>query len=298
MPHQARLESTHRVSVSRVPRIFRFARRASRVAFFTLILCTLPSACRAEPIYVIGSAGDQGQNAIATDLSSFGNTVTIGGQLSDYSAYREVWDTNYADGSPISAAEKTYLQSGGRMFLAGELSGFDPRKNAIVNFVSNVGGGQITLVGEENGTNAQTETFTTRGQILNSPVSFSSIQFPGTRTVSITNTGGSDGFLAMEAHPNVGSVLAWDFGGITSSQSSRLITIFDLDFVEHVSPDWINDMAVYLDAPATVTPAPASLVLLGTGLPVGFGLIFLQERRRLQQTAGGVAGITLPRQGA
>jgi hypothetical protein len=251
-----------------------------------ILLLSVPAWSSAGTILVLGNTADQATAGVANQLEAAGfNVVVSGSYLSNYSPYDEVWDLNYGDPNlNQNAAFKTYLQQGGRMFIEGEWSAFDSRNTAIVNFVSSIGGGTLTLVGDENGTNYQDEPITAAGQVVNSPNVVSSVYLPGDRTVSITNSGSSDGFLVTHStHPgqeDTGSVVGWNFGGISSSPGARLLVSFDSDFYRY-SPGWVADMGTYLDGPRiSPVPAPSTLMLILTGLPTGCGLCFLRRPPR------------------
>jgi hypothetical protein len=200
------------------------------------------------------------------DLTALGHTVTRGGTLSDYSAYDQVWDLRVT--TTLTDADVTamgaYLRAGGRMFLTGDNSSFPSLQNrnvSLVSWVEAVGAGILNL---ENITTNLPQPITSAGQVVNSPNTFSSIDYIEGNTVSLSST---DGFLVtQEASTNRGSLVGWDFGDINGSPDARMLVGFDIEILRLQA--WTQNMATYLDGPAPnqVVPVPPAAVLFGLGL--------------------------------
>lgn len=248
------------------------------LAIATLALSVaLGGQAMASSIYVINDTSyyhGMVQNAVS-NLNTLGYSVSTGGTLANYSPYSQVWDLRYSSnlGASDISSMSNYLQSGGRLYLTGEHSGFDSIRNlSLVNFISGVGGGNLNLLGEAGW---QGETFTAEGNSLlnNNPNSFSSIQFNAARTVSSAGAG----FLATEEAPGSGrgSLVGWNFGDIAGAEDARMLVGFDIEIFGN-GLAWTENMATYLGDSAPV-PEPGTVMLLGAGF---LGLAFYGKRRK------------------
>jgi hypothetical protein len=140
----------------------------------------------AVEIYVMGN-GDNQVEAVVGHLRSMGHTVTKGWALDDYSAYDQIWNfefwREFTDRD--TAAMRDFLANGGCMCIVGE-SGRDNRNNGIVNWVFNVGGGDVFLEGTEG---VASQAVTAYGQMLNFPHVFFEIWFNPAHTVAFPTQG-------------------------------------------------------------------------------------------------------------
>lgn len=193
------------------------------------------------------------------NLTALGHTVTAGGTLADYSAYDEVWDLRYSGN--LTAADITamgnFLAGGGSMYMTGEHTGFNSsRNNSLISWINGVGGGAVSLL---NINAAGPQAITPAGQVVNSPNTFSTINFNAANTVGTASTG--NGFL-VSSLGSYGSLLGWDFGDITGAAGARLLVGFDIEIFQN-GINWTENMVTYLAANQSNTPeAGASLVFL------------------------------------
>lgn len=236
-----------------------------------------PAALAAPQVYVIDSnvsAYVQVQ-AAKSHLSSLGYSLTSGGTLADYSAYDQVWDLRY--GGNLSAADVSamgaYLGGGGRMYLTGENAWYDSLRNtSLVNFISAVGGGALTLA---DGYASGAQPITPNGQVVNGPNTFTAVDFAAART---TSTAGN-GFLVTEtaSGSGSGSLVAWSFGDLEGAPLARMLVGFDIQIFTN-GPDWTENMAAYLGQAATVIPLPPALAFYGASV-VLLGLFGIRGQR-------------------
>jgi hypothetical protein len=240
-----------------------------RIALLAFGLVTTPAAVFAFNIKVIDTSGHGMVTAAKNQLTSLGHTITTGGTLSDYSGFDQVWDLRY--NVNLTAADITamgsYLQSGGNLYLTGEHSGFNAsRNNSLVSFISGVGGGSIALA---NGNAVGAQTITAAGQIVNSPNTFSSVNFNSANTVTALDTG--NGFQVT----NLGSLLGWDFGDISGAANARMLVGFDIEIFQNPT-GWTQNMATYLgDAPSNVPESGSTVALVGVAM---LGLVLVRRR--------------------
>jgi len=231
-------------------------------------------------IYVINNTSSfhgMVQNAVL-HLQNLGYTVNQGGALGSYAGFEQVWDLRYL--TNISAGEAasftTYLQSGGRMYLTGEHSGFDSDRNvSLVAFLNGVGAGPVTIAG---GVGNQLQTITTEGQVVNSPNVFSTVSFNAARTVAET----SNGFLVTQTAPGSGqgSLIGWDFGDIVGSPNARMLVGFDIEIFEN-GQLWTQNMATFLgSASQEAVPEPGTLAMFACGA-LGLGVLRMRRRRTI-----------------
>ncbi len=224
----------------------------------------------AATIYTIGSDVD----GATSNLTTLGHSVSTGSVLTDYSAYDQVWDLRILQN--LTPADQTsmgnYLASGGRMFLTGENDGFDTqRNNTLVTWISNVGGGSISLTGDA-GTTLVTQSFTTEGALVNSPNTFASLEYNAARTVSVSS---GNAFLVTEKNPGEGSLLGWDFGDISGASNARMIIGFDAQLFSSGTNgiNFTENVYSYLASPV---PLPAAFWLMASGL---LGLVSFRKKR-------------------
>lgn len=235
-------------------------------------------------IYVIDTSGLTAEPKAA--LLTLGYTIDSGGTLTDYSAYEQVWDLRYSQNitEGDAAAFTAYLQSGGRMYLTGEHTGFNTlRNNSLISFLNSVGAGTVTST---NSTSNGLQAITADGQIINPGGTYTHINYSGGLIVAVAES--SQGFLVSETAPGsgTGSLIGWDFGDITGSASARMLVGFDINLSGRTTGGSLQTavwgrFAQFLDdeAPTTAAvPEPATLALWG-----GLGFIGLLVARRQKQ---------------
>lgn len=246
-----------------------------------LVLAWSTSQAQAA-IYVIDTSGLTTEPKAA--LLALGYTVDAGGTLADYSAYEQVWDLRYSQNITAgdAVAFTAYLQSGGRMYLTGEHTGFNTsRNNSLISFLNSVGAGTVTST---NSTYNGLQAITADGQIINPGGTYTHINYSAGLIVSES----SPGFLVTETTPGsgAGSLIGWDFGDITGSESARMLVGFDINLSGRTTGGSLHTavwgrFAQFLDdeAPtAAAVPEPATLALWG-----GLGFIGLLVARRQKQ---------------
>lgn len=225
-------------------------------------------SAHAALIYVV-DAGVSGHGQVAaakSHLTGLGHTVSAGGTLGSYAGFDQVWDLRYnaaLTGADITAMG-AFLQSGGRMYLTGEHSGFATRNNSIAPWVAGVGGGGMTVNSDAvSGSQALTAAALAVG-LGSSPNAFASIGFGAANT----STAGSltQAFLATDAGNGTGSLVGWDFGDISAAPSARMLIGFDIEIFQNGS-SWTENMYTYLAANAGPgVPEPGALLMAATAL--------------------------------
>jgi hypothetical protein len=143
---------------------------------------------------------------------------------SEVATYAHIWDVSYDTILTTSIADKlkTYLQSGGAVFLLGENAGFVQRDNSIDNFIENyMGGGTIVVsttgVGSVNATVASEFLLSNNDNdvTLLAPGVFSSI---GTGTTLVSSASGIHGAV-------------WKTGSLSQAPTGAVCSVLDINFV-------------------------------------------------------------------
>ena len=243
------------------------------IALLVVLVCTQVSSA-ANILVIKVYSYPQSTNAI-NHLNSLGHTVTVGGTLANYSAFDQVWDLRFAKKlTEVDVdAMGNFLRGGGSMYMAGEGSAYDARNNSLRSFVSSVGGGTVSLIGDARGS----QSITAQGQAVNSPNVFGSVSFHYARTSA---TAGS-GFLVTEqgvGSGRGGSLVGWDLGDISGSPDARMLVGFDIEIFQN-GVQWTENMATYLgdESPGSSVPEPSTFIL---ALLATIGLSFYRRRRR------------------
>lgn len=208
-----------------------------------------------------------------------GNTVNIVSDIPvSLAGYSQVWDVRFSNNFALNGAQqsqyKSFLQSGGGMFLMGENSSFMTRNTSIFDFVNLVGGGVLgpNLVGSCDGTQNVIGSF-------QGPNAVTSVNFPCSGVVASSGTGH---WITERADHTGGSGIAWGVGDLADALDGALTTIFDVNFMQGTYGDNLQNLTKNLigfigdqvDPPSRVSE-PEGLALLGLGL-LGLGL----SRRR------------------
>ncbi len=174
---------------------------------------------------------EEATSVVDTDNTNIANLMTTAGltvdtsngvPTGDLSGYAQIWDTRFNQ-IPLTYEDmlsyKNYLAEGRTLVLIGENSGFVTRNNSIVAFISELGGGSITLSTPNN------------AQTVQSP-------FTGPNTVTSITIQASDGttdpgtgaFMTKDAS-NVGAGLYYARGTLPDAAAGRLMVVFDVNFL-------------------------------------------------------------------
>ncbi len=224
-----------------------------KILILLAISCMTLMPSFAATIYVLHDGHGSSVNAVSL-LTSLGYTVTVGGVLTNYGSYNQVWDLRY--NSALTSAEntayKTYLEQGGRLYLSGEHSGFDHRNTTLVSFVSLVNGGTLSLSADYATTQTVVDSrFTANG--------LSSISINSGRS---TTSAGTGFFVTKDTAAGKGSILGWDAGSLSGSPSGKMLIGFDIDMFSNANASaMVRNFSDFLGSAVTPVPEPQTLVL-------------------------------------
>ncbi len=209
-----------------------------------------------------------------------GNTFTVSDtRPASLAPYDQIWDLRFSNASPLDAADQAaylaYLQSGRRMFVMGENSGFMTRNNSIFAFVTAAGGGSLTFV-SPNSTQTVNPPF-------NAPNAVSTITYNNPGGVTSSGTG----LFATNAGTD-GTAVAWATGTLGNAPAGSLATVFDVNFMEDTasqdSQNFLRNLCGFVatgGAAASPIPTLSEYGLAGTSLAAAlWGLYALRNRRR------------------
>lgn len=183
----------------------------------------IPPSPENNSVLIIGGEGDA-HVSIQNELQAAGHTVTYnsGTSLPSISGYQQVWDLRY--NTAISSSDisqyNTFLQNRGFLYITGENAGFATRNNSISNFVSQLGGGTLSVPG--NALDTQTAN-----------VSY----FPNQETVSyaaaaeIINSGGTGRRLTTDSLGK-STAMMWigNAGDFSSTYNGSVIVVADVNW--------------------------------------------------------------------
>lgn len=170
----------------------------------------------------------------------------------DLSQYSQLWDLGYASPYITNPDNPTtrltqYIQSGGALFLLGENSSFQPRDNAIGQFVSSLGGGSGIAEGAIDFNYSR--TLTIKNEFLldnaNSQVTFAR---PGVFT-----SFGNGTPMTVQGFPFTGELhypaVMWKSGSLTVAPIGAVISILDLNFIVGVyqNLDFVDNLIASLN---------------------------------------------------
>lgn len=163
-------------------------------------------------------------STLQSQLTSRGNTVTVSdGVATSLSGYDQVWDLRFSNTSPLSASDQSqylsFMQGGGNLFVMGENGGFSTRNNSVLAFISEAGGGSITLRGVRS---LDAQTFSTNGGIITYD------------WADVANSAGTGKFMTT-LPDGAGSAIAWETGDLTNAGSGALAVVFDVNFMDEVA---------------------------------------------------------------
>lgn len=202
--------------------------------------------------------------SITTNLQAVctGHTYTVSDtQPASLTGYDQIWDLRFSDASALTSPEQAaylaFLQSGKRMFVMGENSGFMTRNNSIASLVGLAGGGALTFVAPGD---AQTVNAPFTGGGLTSMVynAAGGVVLPGTGAFATNNATG-------------GSAVAWNAGTLGNAPAGLLTVVYDVNFMQSGAAadqaQFLANLCNYVTTGGEVVP---------TAVPVGgFGVVAL-----------------------
>jgi hypothetical protein len=177
----------------------------------------------ATDIYPVIAARETalGYNSIL--VTSYSDLLTY--NLFDYA---HIWDIGYASPYATNPSNPTnrlyqYLQYGGAMFILGENSNFGVRDNAIDDFVTNIGGGNIVRSTTDYSSSSIEVTVESKFLLANNnnKVTFAR---PGTFTSIGNGTPITGPFTGSEY-----VAVMWETGSLASANAGAIISILDIN---------------------------------------------------------------------
>lgn len=160
----------------------------------------------------------------------------------DLSQYAHIWDVGYASPyttNPYDPTSQltTYLKNGGAMFMLGENAGFGVRDDTIDNFITGLGGGNVTRSTSRYGYSVAT-TIDPQFLLVNNvnkvtfsaPGGFISI---GTGTAMTTAFAESIYVAAM-----------WKTNSLANAPRGAVVSVLDVNFLVgiHIQPSFIDNL--------------------------------------------------------
>lgn len=170
----------------------------------------------------------------------------------DLTVYSQLWDLGYATPyttNPFNPTNKlrTYVQSGGALFILGENSAFQPRDNQIGIFVEACGGGVDITEGTVDFNYQRTLTLDSRFRLANN-----SSQVTFARPGVFVNIGNgvpmTNSFpLTVELHY---PAVMWPVGSLSVCPIGSVMSVLDLNFIFGVyqNNDFIDNIIVSLNS--------------------------------------------------
>lgn len=185
--------------------------------------------------------------SLAARLTAQGLTPTL---VQSYSAlgsielteYSQIWDIGYASPYTSNPSDPTsklysYIQSGGSMFLLGENSGFGVRDDAIDNFVTGLGGGNIT----RSFTDYNYVVYTTLLPEYRLANSSSALSF--SRPGGFISLGNGTAMTTPFAS-NVYVAVMWETGKLSGAPAGSIVSVLDINFLagSTLNNDFIDNL--------------------------------------------------------
>lgn len=142
--------------------------------------------------------------------------------------YAHLWDIGYASPYTTNPTDPTtrlyqYLQYGGAMFILGENSNFGARDNAIDDFITNIGGGNIVRSSTDYSSSSLEVTVDQKFLLANNnnKVTFAR---PGTFTSIGNGTSMTTAFSASEY-----VAVMWETGSLSGANAGAIISLLDVN---------------------------------------------------------------------
>ena len=176
---------------------------------------------------------------ITSIMTAAGKTVTTSVDVpgDDLSGYAQIWDVRHdtplTNGHGDFYSYTTYLAGGGTVVVIGENTGFVTRNNSIVSLISNLGGGSITITGEDNATETVQSPF-------NSPNVITTVTYP---TSAYAGNSGTGTFITKRTD-TTGSALYFARGTLSNATAGRLMVVFDVNWM---TTDYGSDFQNLID---------------------------------------------------
>ncbi|MGB0584423.1 MAG: hypothetical protein ACPGMT_05050, partial [Candidatus Puniceispirillaceae bacterium] len=172
---------------------------------------------------------------------AIGNAVTVVSDIpNDITVYDQVWDVRlgYVPEDTLTPDEieqyLSYLQSGGGMFVMGELAQYASRNASVVDLITLAGGGDIDLQ------NVSSRALQRVHDRFNQPNALSDQDFYFA-DANIAGSPGTGFFITELIEGTGGSGIAWDAGTLTNALLGTLTVIFDVNFFQRHSDQPVND---------------------------------------------------------
>jgi hypothetical protein len=187
---------------------------------FTLQVVT--ASTRALLVTEATSVVDTDNTNIANLMTAAGLTVdtSTGLPTGDLSVYAQIWDTRFNQ-IPLTYEDmlsyKNYLAGGRTLVLIGENAGFATRNNSILAFISELGGGSITLSTPNNAQTVQSP--------FTGPNAVTSITIQAADGTSDPGTGA----LMMRDANGIGGGIYYARGTLSNTVWGRLMVLFDVN---------------------------------------------------------------------
>ena len=216
---------------------------------------------KSSNILIVYDTNSVGTNRYSTDVNPTNIAITISNRetalgftpttitsyavfeaLSDsqIANYAHIWDVGYDTliTSSVSIRYKTYLSSSGAMFLLGENGSFIARDNSLSSFITETGGGNITVTTPTDNlpsTVAQEFRLVNSNDTIqfNAPGRFSGI---GSGTVLVNNV------------DIQGAV--WKTGSLLNYPTAAITSVLDINFLVNQSTqntDFIDNLSIILN---------------------------------------------------
>jgi Putative Ig domain len=170
-------------------------------------------------------------SVVDTDNTNIANLMTVAGltvdtstgiPTGDLSVYAQIWDTRFNQ-IPLTYEDmlsyKNYLAGGRTLVLIGENAGFATRNNSILAFISELGGGSITLSTPNN------------GQTVHAPFTGPNAVTSITILASDGTSNPGTGALMMQDANGIGGGIYFARGTLSNAVGGRLMVVFDVNFL-------------------------------------------------------------------
>jgi len=257
------------------------AMRAMWALLFVVTFCT--TLFGQNQALIVHDGTGYGTGAVSTlqpKLEAAGYTVTtnVGIPSTSLSGYKQIWDTQFNNTTPLSGADVTtytgYLNGGGSLFLMGENMGFMTRNNSIGALVLAAGGGTVTF-GSPNSTQTVQAPFT-------GPNAVTTVDYPACGGMSALGQGSA----VTKDGSNLACAGVWGPGSMSNATAGTLIVVLDVNFLQPGASatlqDFTRNLIAYLAAPTPIapaaTPVPPTLLLVLAG---GAAAAAMEIRRRM-----------------